>query len=91
MADRPEYAVFLGLDVGKEAHHACGLDPGGGRVHDKSLPQDEAKLRALFAELSKRGPVLVVVDQPATIGALPVTWHELKASMWPTCLDTPCV
>lgn len=70
---RPEYAVFLGLDVGKESHHACGLDPGGERVHDKVLPQDEAKLRSLFAKLSKRGRVLVIVDQPATIGALPVT------------------
>lgn len=67
---RPEYAVFLGLDVGKEEHHACGLD--GNRVHDKTLPQDEAELRELFAKLALRGRVLVVVDQPATIGALPV-------------------
>lgn len=69
---RPEYAVFLGLDVGKEEHHAGGLDPDGNRVHDKALPQDEAKLRELFAKLALRGRVLVVVDQPATIGALPV-------------------
>ena len=70
---RPEYAVYLGLDVGKEEHHACGLDPDGNRIHDKALPQDEARLRALFDTLAKRGRVLVVVDQPATIGALPVT------------------
>lgn len=69
---RPEYAVFLGLDVGTEEHDACGLDPDGNRVHDKALPQDEAKLRELFAKLALRGRVLVVVDQPATIGALPV-------------------
>lgn len=67
-----QYAVFLGLDVGKETHHACGLDPDGQRVHDKPLPQDEAKLRELFTRLTERGRVLVVVDQPATIGALPV-------------------
>ena len=67
-----QYAVFLGLDVGKETHHACGLDPGGERVHDKPLPQDETKLRELFTRLTERGKVLVVVDQPATIGALPV-------------------
>jgi len=24
-----EYMVFCGLDVGKEAHHACALDPTG--------------------------------------------------------------
>ena len=69
---RTEYAVFLGLDVGKEEHHACGLGPDGTRMHDKALPQDETKLRELFASLARRGPVLVVVDQPANIGALPV-------------------
>ena len=69
---RPEYAVYLGLDVGKDEHHATGLDPNGERVHDKALPQDEAALRALYDNLSKRGLVLVVVDQPASIGALPV-------------------
>lgn len=47
-----QYAVFLGLDVGKETHHACGLDPDGQRVHDKPLPQDEAKLRELFTRLT---------------------------------------
>ncbi len=65
---RPDYAIYLGLDVGKEEHHACGLNPDGERVHDKALPQDEGKLRALFDKLSGQGLVLVVVDQPATIG-----------------------
>jgi transposase len=67
-----EYAIFCGLDVGKSAHHAVALDSDGVRVHDRELPQDEARLRTLFTDLSARGPVLVVVDQPATIGALPV-------------------
>lgn len=70
---RTEYAVFLGLDVGKEEHHACGLDPSGQRLHDKPLPQSEAKIRAVLESLSARGAVLVVVDQPASIGALAVT------------------
>jgi transposase len=68
----PEYAVFLGLDVGKGEHHACALDPSGKKLHDKPLPNDEQRLRALFAQLSKHGRILVVVDQPASIGALPV-------------------
>lgn len=34
----PEYAVFVGLDVGDEEHHACGLDLDGNRVHDKGSP-----------------------------------------------------
>jgi len=67
-----EYAVFCGLDVGKEAHHACALDRDGRRLFDAALPQDEARLRVLFAGLGEHGPVLVVVDQPNTIGALPI-------------------
>ncbi|MBD8063751.1 IS110 family transposase [Oceanitalea stevensii] len=68
-----DYAVFVGLDVGKEAHHACALDPGGARVHDKVLPQSEAQIRQVLTRLADRGRVLVVVDQPASIGALAVT------------------
>lgn len=68
-----DYAVFVGLDVGKEAHHACALDPGGARVHDKVLPQSEIQIRQVLTGLTERGRVLVVVDQPASIGALAVT------------------
>jgi transposase len=67
------YGVFLGLDVGKGEHHAVGLDPAGKRLHDKPLPNSEPKLREVFDKLAKHGRVLVVVDQPNTIGALPVT------------------
>ena len=42
------YAVFCGLDVSKSTHHAVALDPGGDRLHDAELPQDEARLRQLF-------------------------------------------
>ena len=66
------FGVFLGLDVGKDAHHAVGLDPDGKRLHDGPLPNSEPKLRALFDKLARHGTLLVVVDQPATIGALPV-------------------
>jgi transposase len=66
------YAVFCGLDVGKSAHHAVALNSGGARLHDAALPQDEQRLRQLFTDLQTHGSVLVVVDQPATIGALPV-------------------
>lgn len=66
------FGVFLGLDVGKDAHHAVGLDPAGKRLHDGPLPNSEPKLQALFDKLTTRGRLLVVVDQPATIGALPV-------------------
>ncbi len=67
-----EYGVFLGLDVGKTDHHAVALDPAGKRLHDAALPNTEAGLRKLFDKLARHGRVLAVVDQPASIGALPV-------------------
>jgi transposase len=66
------FGVFLGLDVGKDGHHAVGLSPDGKRLHDAELPNTEARLRALFTKLARHGRILVVVDQPASIGALPV-------------------
>lgn len=41
-------------------------------MHDKPLAQDETRIRALLDRLTGYGPVLVVVDQPASIGALAV-------------------
>ncbi|MGH3621309.1 MAG: IS110 family transposase [Sciscionella sp.] len=67
-----EYRVFCGLDVGKAEHHACALDPSGKRLHDKPLPNDQAALIEVFDRLSIQGRVLVIVDQPASIGALPI-------------------
>ncbi len=65
--------VFLGLDVGKSTHHGHGLTPAGKRVFDKPLPNSEPKLRAVFDKLrDKFGAVLVIMDQPASIGALPL-------------------
>ncbi len=74
MNDIDDVGVFLGLDVGKSAHHGHGLTPAGKKVFDKQLPNSEPKLRAVFEKLAaKFGTVLVIVDQPASIGALPLT------------------
>ncbi|CQR60381.1 Insertion element IS110 uncharacterized 43.6 kDa protein [Streptomyces leeuwenhoekii] len=74
MVDIDGVGVFLGLDVGKHAHHGHGLTPAGKKVFDKPLPNSEPKLRAVFDKLqAKFGTVLLVVDQPASIGALPLT------------------
>lgn len=73
MDDIDDVGVFLGLDVGKSAHHGHGLTPAGKKVFDKQLPNSEPKLRAVFDKLAaKFGTVLVIVDQPASIGALPL-------------------
>ncbi len=67
-----DYQVFLGLDAGKDGHHAVALTRDCKRLHDAALVNSEAKLRQVFDKLARHGSVLVVVDQPATIGALPV-------------------
>ncbi|MGW6805797.1 IS110 family transposase, partial [Streptomyces sp. NPDC055039] len=65
--------AFLGLDVGKGEHHATAVTPAGKKAFDKRLPNSELKLREVFGKLqAKHGTVLVVVDQPASIGALPL-------------------
>ena len=70
----PEHSIdiFLGLDVGKSEHHACALDRDGNKIFDKPLPQLESELAGVFHQLQKLGTVLVIVDQPNTIGALPI-------------------
>src|SRR5699024_7572265 len=70
--DHDTVDVFIGIDVGKTDHHAVAIDRTGKKLLDKPLPQDEAKLRALISKVTGHGRVLVVVDQPATIGALPL-------------------
>jgi hypothetical protein len=64
--------AFLRLDVGKGEHHATSVTPAGKKEFDKRLPS-ERKLREVLGKLqAKRGTVLVVVDQPASVGALPL-------------------
>ena len=42
-----QFAVFLGLDVGKGEHHAVAQSRPGKKLLDRALPNDEAKLREL--------------------------------------------
>ncbi|MFC5006775.1 transposase [Dactylosporangium cerinum] len=74
--DGAAFAVFCGLDVAKTDHRVVALRSDGGRLADRTPPNDETALTALFTELVQSAGgvdrVLVVVDQPASIGALPV-------------------
>lgn len=73
MSDETGIDIYLGRDVGKGDHHATAMNQAGKKVFDKPLPNSEPKLRELFDKLqAKHGTVLVVVDQPASIGALPL-------------------
>lgn len=64
--------VFIGVDVGKDGHHAVALDKSGNRLLDRALPNDEDELRQILQGLGSHGRLLFVVDQPATVGALAV-------------------
>jgi hypothetical protein len=66
------YDVVLGLDVGNIAHHGCALTADGTKLYDWELPQYETAVRAVLVDLQSHGDVLVVADQPNTIGALPI-------------------
>lgn len=67
-----EVEIFLGLDLGKSHHYACALTNQGHQVLAKALPNGQDQLVKVYRQLQDRGRVLVVVDQPATIGALAV-------------------
>ncbi len=71
-SDYESIQVFIGVDVGKDTHHAVAVNRSGKRLFDEVLPNDENKLRALISDLKQHGQILLVVEQPATIGALPV-------------------
>lgn len=61
----PSYAVFCGIDVGKGDHHAVGLR--------QDVTERRGKAEGSVRQPVHHGSTLVVVDQPNTIGALPVT------------------
>lgn len=64
--------VFVGIDVGKDEHHAVALNRAGKILFDTPLSNDETKMRGVLQKLKQHGTVLVIVDQPVTIGALPI-------------------
>ncbi|MFJ9007613.1 transposase [Streptomyces canus] len=68
---------FTSIDVfcavGKSTHHGAALLRDGRITFDKPLPNGEPQLRELFARLGRKGKVLVLVDQSASIGTLAVT------------------
>jgi len=94
--DTDDVGVFLGPDVGESTHHGHRLAPAGTKAFDKLLPGSETMLRALFDELTAGfGTALVIVDQSASIGALPLTVARsrspgTRAARPPTCRAWPC-
>src|SRR5699024_2771074 len=77
MMETPQ--VLIGLDVGKTAHHAAVITGTGTPLFNRPAAQDETALRTLFADATAHGAPVLVLDQSASIGALPRTVaHELN-------------
>lgn len=54
---------------------------------DKAASNDEQSLRILITGLKGHGTLLLVIDQPATIGALPIQSPVPKTCKWPIRRD----
>lgn len=67
-----DITLIVGVDVGKTHHHAVGCDRTGATHLNQVVANDEAAIRAVLAAAGPADAVLLVVDQPASIGALPV-------------------
>ena len=52
--------VWVGLDVGKSAHHAHALDHDGNTLYDKPLKQDEKAIRTML--ISRGVPLLTTIS-----------------------------
>lgn len=70
--DYTDIQVFLRLDVGKTSHWATAVDSAGEVLWSKALPKDQPNIQAICGKLASYRTLLVVVDQPPTIGALAV-------------------
>jgi len=59
--------VFVGVDVGKEAHYAQLIGVDGVEVFDRPVANDEGSIRRLVADASVCGIPVLVVDQPSSM------------------------
>lgn len=51
MARRP--VLWVGIDVGKKAHHACAIDENGKTVFSRQVSNDQAAIEALLTRASE--------------------------------------
>lgn len=62
--------VWIGLDVGKEFHHAVVLDDAGQALFDRRVANSEADLVKLLDAAASHGTAALVIDQPGSIAQL---------------------
>lgn len=57
--------IWVGIDVGKSAHHACAVDEAGKVVFSQQVPNGQAAIEALIARAGKAASEVVwAVDRP---------------------------
>lgn len=67
-----QIASWVGLDVGKEDHHATVVSAAGERLFEVALKNDETAIDGLLDRALEMGPCALVIDQPGSIGSLAV-------------------
>lgn len=70
MATPAQVDVWIGLDVGKEFHHAVFLNDIGDVLVDRRVNNDEADLVKILETAAQQGVVGLVIDQPGSIAQL---------------------
>jgi hypothetical protein len=64
--------VWVGLDVGKENHHATALSATGEPLFERTVANDETAIEQPLDLAGETGPCALVIDQPGSIGSLAV-------------------
>jgi transposase len=62
-------AIYLGVDIGKDAHYAVAVDTAGTAIYRTAVANDEAALHTLVSWAQEQAAT-VVVDQPGGAAAL---------------------
>ncbi len=67
-----QIASWVGLDVGKQDHHATVISAAGERLFELAVSNDEAAIERLLDRALESGRCALVIDQPGSIGSLAV-------------------
>lgn len=70
MAVPAQVEIWIGLDVGKEFHHAVVLNDAGDVLVDRRVTNGEADLVKILDTAAGHGVVALVIDQPGSIAQL---------------------
>lgn len=70
MAAPAQVEIWIGLDVGKEFHHAVVLNDAGDVLVDRRVANSEADLVKVLDTAGEHGVVGLVIDQPGSIAQL---------------------